>query len=792
MPPSVCDASTYDGIISRLFSTTQFKSKYYDYNRVSLKCFNKFSTKEFLKRCLEQDVIPNNFKIKNQPASFTSLEFKQQWLAESREQSLRWIQSAIDELDTAWLSLCKERDTKKTLLFSDLTESDKIHLEEFLLRKSRKTLNQQSKAKNNKIKNLLQKQNRDQYTNQIPERSNENQHQSKRRNRPGIKQRKYRSKILKKIQKENNLDMVFNFSKYHFNQATINLLNKGLNFCIKPFKVDLAEILADHSTFSRRMMWAEVYHNQEKVEFKPPIFKTEKTNMPNQNMVPKPLQTMLNTVESNIQDKNNWNRKHLNPKIKNLPNEEYLALLKLIEMQNDRLIVVKPADKGAGIVIMNYEDYVTSCNQHLTATQPQPDGPPLPYYKKTTSQEFNKLKQSISAVLNIGKEREYLSNAEFKAMLPTEKGSGRFYQLFKVHKSYPEGSLPPGRPIVSGNGSVTENISKFVDFHSKCLTKNVPSFIEDTPDFLRILDTLNKSNEISDSDILVTIDVSSLYTNIKQEEGISSMRSALNRREDKTIPTEFLIKLLELVLKGNFFEFANQLYQQLVGTAMGTPIAPTYATIFMSDVDDRIYKLAQDIAETENPIRILKRFLDDIFMIWKGKLTDLERFLEEINNLHPTIKFTYEHTCPFYCTYPQEILHDCFCYTSRSIPFLDTLVTIKNKTLVTDVYRKPTDRCQYLLPTSNHPAHISSSIPYSLCYRLVRIVSEKSTLEKRFNELKQLLQNRCYNDKIIDGAISKAKAIEREEALKKKPKKYHLEHLLSSLTILPYHQLATF
>ena len=81
----------------------------------------------------------------------------------------------------------------------------------------------------------------------------------------------------------------------------------------------------------------------------------------------------------------------------------------------------------------------------------------------------------------------------------------------------------------------------------------------------------------------------------------------------------------------------------------------------MSDVDDKIYKLAQDIAVTENPIRILKRFLDDIFMIWKGKLTDLERFLDEINNLHPTIKFTYEHTCPFYCTYPQEILHDCFC-----------------------------------------------------------------------------------------------------------------------------------
>ena len=53
------------------------------------------------------------------------------------------------------------------------------------------------------------------------------------------------------------------------------------------------------------------------------------------------------------------------------------------------------------------------------------------------------------------------------------------------------------------------DLSKFVDHHSKILINNIPSFIQDSPDFLRTLDTLNQSNQISDTDILVTIDVSS-------------------------------------------------------------------------------------------------------------------------------------------------------------------------------------------------------------------------------------------------------------------------------------------
>ena len=69
-------------------------------------------------------------------------------------------------------------------------------------------------------------------------------------------------------------------------------------------------------------------------------------------------------------------------------------------------------------------------------------------------------------------------------MDPSDTGPGKFYQIFKVHKPHPPLSLPPGRPIISGRGSITENISRFVDFHAKPMVEQLPSYIQDTPDFL--------------------------------------------------------------------------------------------------------------------------------------------------------------------------------------------------------------------------------------------------------------------------------------------------------------------
>ena len=155
---------------------------------------------------------------------------------------------------------------------------------------------------------------------------------------------------------------------------------------------------------------------------------------------------------------------------------------------------------------------------------------------------------------------------------------------------------------------------------------------------------------------------------------------------------------------------------------MGTSSAPTYANIMMGVIDKKMKQLATGTATTD-PINLLKSFIDDYFLIWIGSVEDLITFLEDINSLHPTLKFTSSFTCPFPCLTPVSTPHDCFCHSTRSIAF--TQVSIREGQLIIDLLRKPRDRCMYLLPSSCHPAHITitNNISYSLCVRLVRFIT---------------------------------------------------------------------
>jgi peptide-methionine (R)-S-oxide reductase len=373
-------------------------------------------------------------------------------------------------------------------------------------------------------------------------------------------------------------------------------------------------------------------------------------------------------------------------------------------------------------------------------------------------------------MLRMGRDEGWLTKEEYRAMDPASLSPARFYQLFKVHKAHDPGALPPGRPIISGSGSLTENISRFIDFHIKGFVKEIPSYLQDTPDFLRTLEDINKQGPLPKNAILVTVDVSALYTNIKHEEGVQVLKSFLELRKDKLeVPVDFLTNLMEKVLSLNIFEFDNMLYRQAIGTAMGTPCAVSYANIFMSKIDSLLLDLGKSLNNDSSPLLAFKRFIDDIFFIFCGNVEQLELFLSQINQIHPTIKFTAQYSCPFTCDITDA--HDCFCQSSQSIPFLDTSVSIKNGKLITDLYKKPTDRCQYLLPQSCHPANICKNIPFSLAYRLVRICSERSALLKRLDELKELLLSRKYNVKIVNNAIFRATQVSRVEALERVEKK---------------------
>jgi hypothetical protein len=252
-----------------------------------------------------------------------------------------------------------------------------------------------------------------------------------------------------------------------------------------------------------------------------------------------------------------------------------------------------------------------------------------------------------------------------------------------------------------------------------------------------------------------------LYTNIPIEEGLDAVREALEERQDKSVTTEFLVRLLELVLKNNIFEFNHQLFQQLVGTAMGTKCAPNYINIFMAKkIDPEIIKMAFKHGDGTFPIRLFKRFLDDIIMLWCGSAEGLNSFIKEINTINPSIQFTLTHTTLTNSS-------TCPCEEATSLPFLDISLSISDGRVIADLYRKPTDRNQYLLTSSCHSAHVTNNIPYSLALRIVRICSQDDTRDLRLDELKDLLISRGYKSGVVREAIEKARKIPRTEALKK-------------------------
>ena len=95
-------------------------------------------------------------------------------------------------------------------------------------------------------------------------------------------------------------------------------------------------------------------------------------------------------------------------------------------------------------------------------------------WKQITEKDLDAAKNEIDSTLKSALAKNELSKDEFNAMSTGDKGPGKFYQLFKVHKEHNPNELPPGRPIISGCNSITENLSLFVDYHAKHLVPNIP------------------------------------------------------------------------------------------------------------------------------------------------------------------------------------------------------------------------------------------------------------------------------------------------------------------------------
>ena len=184
----------------------------------------------------------------------------------------------------------------------------------------------------------------------------------------------------------------------------------------------------------------------------------------------------------------------------NLPNDEILALKELVRLQKERIITLKACDKGAGIIILDFKAYMKACYDHLLSRQPnQQEGNETQnnmYYKKEDEFALERAKKHINTTLKEALNNNIISKEEYKAMDPEDKNPSKFYCIFKVHKAHEHKETPPPQPIVSGSGSITENISLYVEHHIKQIATQHVTYLQGTPHFLRIIEILNKGSKL--------------------------------------------------------------------------------------------------------------------------------------------------------------------------------------------------------------------------------------------------------------------------------------------------------
>ena len=105
-------------------------------------------------------------------------------------------------------------------------------------------------------------------------------------------------------------------------------------------------------------------------------------------------------------------------------------------------------------------------------------------YSKVNASALESAKTKIRLLIEEGLDNDIITKDEFESMVVDDKDAGRFYSNFKIHKEHIHMTV---RSLISGSNSVTENIAKYVEYHIKDNAVTHDSYLQDTPDFLRLM-----------------------------------------------------------------------------------------------------------------------------------------------------------------------------------------------------------------------------------------------------------------------------------------------------------------
>lgn len=148
----------------------------------------------------------------------------------------------------------------------------------------------------------------------------------------------------------------------------------------------------------------------------------------------------------------------------NLTKKEMSALKTL---SDNNQIIIKAADKGGNIVVLDNEKYVNMYNKIFNN---------LEWYRRIAANYVKKYNDDFYLLIDTAYSNSIITNQLWEFIWNNFPRIPVFYELPKIHK---DANNPPGRPIISGVGAISENASRLVDEFLKPFVRSLPSFVKD-------------------------------------------------------------------------------------------------------------------------------------------------------------------------------------------------------------------------------------------------------------------------------------------------------------------------
>uniref|UniRef100_A0A8C5W849 Helix-turn-helix domain-containing protein n=1 Tax=Leptobrachium leishanense TaxID=445787 RepID=A0A8C5W849_9ANUR len=541
----------------------------------------------------------------------------------------------------------------------------------------------------------------------------------------------YKRTLKRKKGEEVNKKGIFNLSQKILTNTEIKVLNKGLKFA--PTKqMDKFSMYIDLQRFKRKLSLKKYF-------LKTPIInntavdqdKFVHTSLKNKSkffprhVISNEIKMFESLVSTDIDRMGIKEKKH------NLTKEEKKAIK---DLDKDETIIIKPADKGGGIVIWSKEAYNEESLRILGDERT---------YIKLKNNPIIEIRNNLHTLLQDGRDKEILTEREFRYLMIEHIKTPHFYILPKIHKN---ATKPPGRPIIAGINSITSCLSEYIDVLLQPIVKETLSYLKDTINMLQILDKVKWDEDC----IMVTCDVNALYSNIPHAMGLQTVREEIyNSKNFLDMQIDFIMRSIHFILNNNYFKFGDDFFLQKNGTAMGTKFAPSYANLYMTGWESRFVYGSHSWAHN---ILVYKRFIDDVFFIWKGSEEDLILFLDSLDNQDWGITLDRK-------------------WSKERVTFLDLEVYISEGTLKCKTFFKEVDVNTYINTASCHDPSWLKGVPKGQFMRLRRNCSDLSTFEQQANQLKDNFIEKGYDAIELDMVINKLKQEDRGSLLQYKPKK---------------------